>query len=432
MALMDPSSCEEEMYDTSYDVDDHSNSTDANVPSLSEEETQRVDKGKEFVDVIELEEDASELSHLWAQEFYSNYAKKLGFVTRIRNTNFDKSRKESMIPINQSIHYNCEGYRESQVKVASRVRKITTARCRARMYVMFDRELTMHAKCVIQDNDEASIRPNKTYLTLANEVGGSSNLGYLEKDVRNFITSNLHYADEKCGCQENDELFHSVESFKKDWAQFIAEFNLEHNRWTFMTIIECGFESILEFQREYTISMFREIQQKFKKKGNCLVCGVTQEGDLVRATVDEQYILYGEPRVDRVPSCYVLPQWRKNVQHKHTFIKSSHDEKRFNESHNLFRGLCSHFFNVAQDFVTCEEEAAMLHSGFDELTAKLFDYRAKLGFKSVPTIQNSIVLQCDPARGASDIQGPSKVATKGRSRVKRLGFELDTSIKKSK
>ncbi|RYQ95153.1 hypothetical protein Ahy_B08g090207 [Arachis hypogaea] len=102
-----------------------------------------------------------------AQEFYCNYAKKLGFVTRIRNTNFDKTRKESKIPINQSIHFSHEGYRESRVKAATR------------------------------NNDEADIQPNKTYLTLANEVGGSLKLSYSEKDVRNYITSNLH------GCQGN-------------------------------------------------------------------------------------------------------------------------------------------------------------------------------------------------------------------------------------
>ncbi|RYR03414.1 hypothetical protein Ahy_B06g082337 isoform B [Arachis hypogaea] len=114
--------------------------------------------------------------------------------------------------INQLITCNREGYRESRVKAASRVKKITTTRCRARMYVMFNkqkdhwmvsklelkhthpcsakqsvhyheyRELTMHAKCVIEKNDEVDIQPNKTYLTLANEVGGSSNLGYSEKD----------------------------------------------------------------------------------------------------------------------------------------------------------------------------------------------------------------------------------------------------------
>ncbi|RYR38872.1 hypothetical protein Ahy_A09g044144 [Arachis hypogaea] len=176
-------------------------------------------QGKESEDAIQKKDDATVPDHTGipmeeipyvglrfdslqrAQEFYSNYAKKVGFVMRIRNTNFDKTRKELKVPINQSIHCSREGYRESRVKAAMRVKRITTAGCKARMYVMLDRhndnwlvtklelkhthvcfaeqavhyseykELTMHAKCVIQNNDEADIQPNKTYLALANEVG---------------------------------------------------------------------------------------------------------------------------------------------------------------------------------------------------------------------------------------------------------------------
>ncbi|RYR08382.1 hypothetical protein Ahy_B05g076043 [Arachis hypogaea] len=161
-----------------------------------------------------------------AQKFYANYAKKVGFVTKIRNTNFDKTRKESKIPVNQSIYCTREGYRESRVNAATRANRIIAMRCRARMYVVLDnenkcwvvsrlelryshpcsaekvvhyheyRELTMHAKCVITYNDEAGIRPNKTYLALANEVGGSTNLGFSEKDVRNYITRNLRCSDD--------------------------------------------------------------------------------------------------------------------------------------------------------------------------------------------------------------------------------------------
>ncbi|RYR14180.1 hypothetical protein Ahy_B04g070786 [Arachis hypogaea] len=136
-----------------------------------------------------------------AQQFYANYAKKVGFVTKIRNTNFDKTWKESKIPVNQSIYCTREGYRESRVNVATRANRITATRCRTRMYVVLDkekeswvvsrlelrhshpcsakkavhyheyRELTIHAKCVITDNDEAEIRPNKTYLALQmNEI----------------------------------------------------------------------------------------------------------------------------------------------------------------------------------------------------------------------------------------------------------------------
>ncbi|RYR20453.1 hypothetical protein Ahy_B03g065584 [Arachis hypogaea] len=75
-----------------------------------------------------------------AQTFYLNYAKKVGFVTKIRNTNFDKTPKESKIPVNQSIHYTREGYRESLVNATTWTNRITATRCRAMMYVMLDKE----------------------------------------------------------------------------------------------------------------------------------------------------------------------------------------------------------------------------------------------------------------------------------------------------
>ncbi|XP_015959580.1 protein FAR1-RELATED SEQUENCE 5-like [Arachis duranensis] len=84
------------------------------------------------------------------------------------------------------------------------------------------REPTMHAKCVIEDNDEVDILPNKMYLALANKVGGSSNMSYSKKDVRNYITSNLRCADENANVKEllsyflrmkdiNPNLFYAVD-----------------------------------------------------------------------------------------------------------------------------------------------------------------------------------------------------------------------------
>ncbi|RYR63176.1 hypothetical protein Ahy_A04g020973 [Arachis hypogaea] len=88
-------------------------------------------------------------------------------------------RKDAKIPINQSLHCTREGYRESHVKAATRSNRITATRYKAKMVELRHshpcfaekavhyheyRELTMHAKCVITDNDEAGIRPNKTYL----------------------------------------------------------------------------------------------------------------------------------------------------------------------------------------------------------------------------------------------------------------------------
>ncbi|QHO43436.1 Protein FAR1-RELATED SEQUENCE [Arachis hypogaea] len=409
-----------------------------------------------------------------AQKFYANYAKKVGFVTKIRNMNFDKMRKESKIPVNQSIYCTREGYRESRGEeswVVSRLELRYSHPCSAKKVVHYHeyRELTMQAKCVITYNDEAGIRPNKTYLALANEVGGSSNLGFSEKDVRNYITSNLRcfddnedfqgmmnyfvrmkeinpdffytiyvddankfrsalWVDARCralyecygdvvsfdttyrrnrhdqpfasfvsvnhhgsllflavlymgarrslvlsecsrsGYRELNAMMNhivwnspSTESFEVDWAGFIKQINLGQNRWT--------------------------LQLGVRKKTDCVVRSIEQKGDTISIKVDGQKVFWGklvyhtfivefDPlsrkgqcecnkfesarilcchtfavwsyyRVDTVPSCYVIPRLSKNVIHKHTYIKSSHDVARNDESDNLFRHLCSEFYNVS-------------------------------------------------------------------------------------
>ncbi|QHO49292.1 Transposon protein [Arachis hypogaea] len=104
-----------------------------------------------------------------AQKFYANYVKKVGFVTKIRNTNFDKMQKESKIPVNQSIHYTARMYvmldKEKKSWIVSILELRHSNPCSAKKAIHYReyQELTMHAKSIITDNDEAGIRPNKTY-----------------------------------------------------------------------------------------------------------------------------------------------------------------------------------------------------------------------------------------------------------------------------
>ncbi|RYR28997.1 hypothetical protein Ahy_B01g053242 [Arachis hypogaea] len=334
-----------------------------------------------------------------AQEFYANYAKKVGFVTKDRNTNFDKTRKESKIPVNQSLHYTREGYRESRVKAATRANRITATRCRARMYVMLDREkecwvlsreLTMHAKCVITDNDKAGIRPNKTYLALANGVGGhglpfasfvgvnhhgkSALLGcallgseeipsfewvftqwvrcvgtaprgiiteqckVMAGAIRKVLPDTIHRWYGELNAMMNHIVWNSPSpnSFEADWAGFIKEFKLGQKRWLAGSVRAQQFES-----------------------AGILCC--------------HTLAVWSYYRVDTVPSCYVLPQWSKNVIRKHTYIKSSHDVARTDESLNLFRRLCLEFYNAAQEFVACDEEVVILRAALWDTKSKLVD-----------------------------------------------------------
>ncbi|RYR17334.1 hypothetical protein Ahy_B03g062099 [Arachis hypogaea] len=139
-----------------------------------------------------------------AHDFYVTYAKKVGFATKMMTITYDKITKA---PINQAIHCNHDRYHGSRVKAPSQKNTISAAGYKARIYVKHARldfvqgrvdaltllfsgkavhyhkykQLTMHTKCVIEDNDD-------TFLALANEAGGPSNLGFSDKDLRNYIT----------------------------------------------------------------------------------------------------------------------------------------------------------------------------------------------------------------------------------------------------
>ncbi|RYR21792.1 hypothetical protein Ahy_B03g067108 isoform B [Arachis hypogaea] len=51
-----------------------------------------------------------------------------------------------------------------------------------------NRQLSMHVKDLIQQNDQAVIRPSKIYQALANAAGSPANLTFTDKDVRNDIS----------------------------------------------------------------------------------------------------------------------------------------------------------------------------------------------------------------------------------------------------
>ncbi|MED6221166.1 hypothetical protein PIB30_051845 [Stylosanthes scabra] len=75
-----------------------------------------------------------------AHDFYKNYAEKVGFLIKIRNTNHVKNAKGEKIPINQSIHCNRDGNRMSRAKAPRRSKKIAAAMCNARVYVKFNKD----------------------------------------------------------------------------------------------------------------------------------------------------------------------------------------------------------------------------------------------------------------------------------------------------
>ncbi|XP_016195047.1 protein FAR1-RELATED SEQUENCE 2-like [Arachis ipaensis] len=217
--------------------------------------------------------------------------------------------------------------------------------------------------------------------------------------------------------------------------------------------------------------MFKNVQTEFVKKADCRVSVVAEEGPSVYMKVEEEKlvndtilcVLYDvhfdrstqEVRCEcnlfessgvlcyhclavfhsnivyKVPTYYVLPRWSKNIKRKHTYVKSSHDVSQSDESHTAFRGLCAHFYNIAQEFVNDDDETALLHAALEETRAKLTLHCAKKRSESMADIHTSIGSQGSNVVGVVNIQGPSKVTTKGRPKSEGLGTALEKSFKKS-
>ncbi|RYR42624.1 hypothetical protein Ahy_A08g039083 [Arachis hypogaea] len=212
----------------------------------------------------------------------------------------------------------------------------------------------------------------------------------------------------------------STESFEADWAGFIKQFNLGHNRW-----LAVNEQKV--FWGKPVYHTFRVEFDPLSRKGQC-ECNKFESASILCCHTLAVWSYY---KVDTVPNCYVLPRWSKNIIRKQTYIKSSHDVARSDESNNLFRHLCSEFYNVAQEFVACDEEAVILRAVLWNAKSKLTNYHASMRSTTVAASQNTMPTQSTGGAIVHNIQGPSRVKTKGRPKSKRLGAELDKSIKKS-
>ncbi|XP_025628671.1 protein FAR1-RELATED SEQUENCE 6-like [Arachis hypogaea] len=254
---------------------------------------------------------------------------------------------------------------------------------------------------------------------------------------------------------------------KTSLVQFVHEYDnvlrvkeqreLEDDAVDLRGVIPCATSSPIEkqFQQDYTTSMFRDVQTDFVKKANCRVSVVAEDGPSVCMKVEEKILVNNtilcvpydvhfdcstqEVRCDynlfessvSPPPRYVLPRWSKKIKRKHTYVKIIHDVSRLDESHVAFRELCAYFYNISQEFVSDDDETALLHAALEETRAKLAAHSAKKRSESVSETHNSNGSQSSNVVGVVDIQGPSKVTTKGRPKSKRLGAALEKSFKNS-
>ncbi|RYR61963.1 hypothetical protein Ahy_A04g019244 [Arachis hypogaea] len=185
-------------------------------------------------------------------------------------------------------------------------------------------------------------------------------------------------------------------------------------------VIPCATSSAIErqFQQEYTNDMFRGVRIEFDKKTDCNIRAVYEQGDSAWVKVEEKILAYEKTRYvthnvhfDHSTHQLCSSRWSKNIKHKHTYIKSSHD--------------------VVCTLLQLDDEADILHVALDDARVKLVNYRVKLRNKTIADAHTSIAIETSFVVGTKDIQGPSKVTIKGRPKGKRIRYELEKSIKKS-
>ncbi|RYR26927.1 hypothetical protein Ahy_B02g061241 [Arachis hypogaea] len=280
-----------------------------------------------------------------AGKFYRNYAKAAGFSTRVRCTN----KKENEIK-NQLITCSREGKWKSKISPTEKTNPTAGLNCPARIYihtlkdvgawiiskVVLDhshpccpskaemlkqhRELSMSIRCTIENNEEAGIRPNKTYQSFVAAAGGHRELNFIEKDVKNYITREVRNVSEQEDTKEFGKYFLCLDLYEDRhiwvpiyldhhfWAgmrstqrsesmhsffnkyitrnssliQFVKQYDnclgsreqaeRESDAADFHTVIPCATKSSIEaqFQDAYTHAKFREVQAQFRGKANCI------------------------------------------------------------------------------------------------------------------------------------------------------------------
>ncbi|RYQ82902.1 hypothetical protein Ahy_B10g101486 [Arachis hypogaea] len=166
-----------------------------------------------------------------SRKFYKHYSKLAGFFTKIRNTTRDGDKIK-----NQLIVCSREGRWKSKISPTLKRNPSAGLNCPARIYVhiMKDvdqadmlkqhRELSMFVRRTIKTHEEAGIRPSKTYQSFVAAAGSHRDLGFIEKDVRNYITREERNISEKDNAKEFGKY---LVRMKEKNQNFFFELNLE-------------------------------------------------------------------------------------------------------------------------------------------------------------------------------------------------------------
>ncbi|RYR49581.1 hypothetical protein Ahy_A07g036098 [Arachis hypogaea] len=437
-----------------------------------------------------------------AGKFYRNYAKAAGFSTRVRCTN----RKGNEIK-NQLITCSREEKWKSKISPTEKTNPTAGLNCPARIYihtlkdvgawiiskVVLDhshpccpskaemlkqhRELSMSIRRTIENNEEAGIRPSKTYQSFVAAAGVHRwCIWHIMKKIPSKLNGYKGHADIK---QEMSHVVwnsHSKDSFDRNWNDFLLNFGLADNNWLsgnvflksaeeveqaeresdaadFHTVIPCATKSSIEaqFQDAYT-------HAKFRGKANCITrlknsalgYSIYEVGeqvsssmfnkfaityDSIAAEVKCQCLLFESrgilcrhalsvlsfEQVSQVSPRYILERWSKKVKRRHTHIKSSHDEPLMEPRSKRFDQLVFRSQNICEFASKSEELTTILHRAYDNVMAEMEALKAKRKGASYLSHEDANL------ESVNELQSPPRIRTRGRPK-NRLASKLEKQI----
>ncbi|RYQ93113.1 hypothetical protein Ahy_B09g099379 [Arachis hypogaea] len=251
------------------------------------------------------------------------------------------------------------------------------------------RELTMFVHHTIETHEKAGIRPSKTYQSFVVAAGSHRELGFIEIDVRNYITRKVQNIFEEDDAKE----FGNREQAERELDA--ADFH---------TVIPCTTKSAIEaqFHHVYTHEKFREVQAQFRGKVSCITRSM--HSTLGFTTYE------------------VIEQVSNSTFNK--FVVTYDAESQDVKCHCLLfesRGiLCRHSLSVLS-FERSEELTGILHRAFDKVMAEMEEYQERSKEKSLLTHEEATL------SNMNDLQNPPRVKTRVQLK-NRLGSNLEKKI----
>ncbi|RYR72708.1 hypothetical protein Ahy_A02g006926 isoform O [Arachis hypogaea] len=347
----------------------------------------------------------------------------------------------------------------------------------------------MSIRRTIENNEEAGIRPSKTYQSFVAAVGGRRELNFIEKDVRNYISREVRNVSEQEDAKEFGKYFLRM---KEKNQNFFFELELEEDQsiklafWAdarsraafeyFGDVISfdttyntnrynlvCGsFVGVnhheAQFQDVYTHQKFREVQAQFREKANCITrlmnsalgYSVYEVGEQVSSSILNKFVVTYDSVAAEV-KCQCLLFESRGILCRHTLsvlsfeqvsqvspryilerwskkVKRRHTHIKSSHDEPLMEPRSKRF----DQLVFRSQNICKFASESEELTAFLHraydNVMAEMeSLKAKRKGTSSLSHEDANLESVNELQSPPRIRTRGRPK-NRLGSKLDKQI----